>query len=311
MKAPGLILFLTCLAAPGDILSDSSAFLGSRSPEYDPGEFVPGVAAENPVRVPFSPADSDFGVQQILGTYDGPPPIRAFGYFDVNYTDNAPAPTRALEDGSWYVSGLVGADWRPLLGSGWFADLGVVQEFYRFDNGNALDFESFQTHAGVVKTLVDIDDTLLYARYEYQRLTTGSWSETDYSAQRIRAGLQKDLFVRSRHQLAGGISIAYDLDANPERLERIEYAAELSYTWWIRDDLGATASWRGAYWDFDNLGREDWNHTVGLELAWRFSSNATAYSHVFYSNNDSNTPLGANDFEAWTAGVGIGLNLSF
>ncbi len=312
MKAPSLpLLLLVPLAASADVLSDSTAFLGPRGPQYDASDFEPDQAGEDPVLAPFSPADSDFGVQQILGTYDGPPPVKVFAFFDINFTDNAPAPTRALEDKSWYFSGLVGADWRPLLGAGWFADVGLYQEFYRFDQSNALDFENFQTHAGVVKTLVDLDDTIFYARYEYQRLTTGSISETNYSAQRIRTGLQKAFYTRARQQLAGGVSVALDLDANPERLERIEYAAELSYTWWLAQNLSATASWRGAFWDFDNGGREDWNHTAGVELAWLFCPHASAYTQVFYSNNDSNSPLGVNDFEAWTAGIGIGLNVSF
>lgn len=312
MKAPSLLLLLLVpLAARADVLSDSAPFIGSPGPDYDAGEFVPPQAGDEPVPAPFSPADSDFGVQQILGTYDGPPPVNVFGYLDFNYTDNAPAPTRALEEGSYYFSALLGADWRPRLAGGWFADIGLYQEIYRFDQGDALDFENFQTYAGVVKTLVDLDDTVFYARYEYQRLTSGSISETDYSAQRIRTGLQKALFTRARQQFAGGISVAYDIDANPERLERIEYAADLSYTYWLLSDLSATASWRAAYWDFDNGGREDWNHIAGLALAWRLCPHATAYTQVFYSTNDSNSPLGINDFEAWTAGVGIGLNLSF
>ena len=201
--------------------------------------------------------------------------------------------------------------WQPQIGSGWFADLGLVQEFYQFEASNALDFENFQTHLGVVKTLVDLDDSVFYARYEYQRLTTGSWSTGDYSAQRIRTGLQKDLFVRSRHHLAAGISAAFDIDANPERLERSEYALDLSYTYWILDNLRTTASWRGAFWDFDQGGREDWNHTAGIEMAWNFTPNATAYTNVFYSDNDSNSPLGVNDFSAWQMGVGVGLIFNF
>lgn len=311
MKAPGLLLLLFPLAASGDVLSRSTPFTGSGSPFYESEDFAPERAGEDPVLAPFSPADSDFGIQQVLGTYEGPPPVHVFANLDFNYTDNAPAPTRALEDPSWYFSGLVGADWQPRIACGWFADVGLYQEIYRFDEGNALDFENFQTHAGVVKTLVDLDDTLFFARYEYQRLTSGSLSETDYSAQRLRVGLQKALLVFPHHQVAAGVNVAYDLDANPERLERIEYAAELSYTWWILNDLTATASWRGAYWDFDNGGRADWNHTAGIELAWAFSPHATLYSNVFYSNNDSNAAFGVNDFESWSTGIGVGLNLSF
>jgi hypothetical protein len=32
---------------------------------------------------------------------------------------------------------------------------------------------------------------------------------------------------------------------------------------------------------------------------------------VFYTNIDSNAASGANDFEAWQSGLGLGLNYSF
>lgn len=311
MKAPCFLLLALPAALKGDILSDFGTFAGSESPEYNANDFVPDRVGADPSQAPFSPADSDFGVQQVLGTNDGRAPIHVFANVDLAFTNNAPARTRALEDESWYLSELIGASWQPCLGAGWFADLGAFQEFYQFESGNALDFDNFQTHLGVVKTLVDLDDTVFYTRYEYQRLTTGSWSTGDYSAQRIRTGLQKDLLVRSRHHLGAGISACFDIDANPERLERDEYAVDLSYTYWILDDLRATASWRGAYWDFDNGGREDWNHTAGVELAWNFNSKATVYTNVYYSDNDSNSPLGVNDFSAWQFGLGLGLILSF
>lgn len=311
MKALRFALIFLPVVAHGDILSEFGTFAGSGSPDYDANDFVPDRVSDDPTQAPFSPADSDFGVQQVLGTYDGPPPVYFFANLDIAYTDNAPAQLRALEDESWYAAALIGMSWQPCLGAGWFADFGLLQEFYQFDSPNALDFENFRGHLGVVKTLVDLDDTVFYARYEYQRLSTGSWSTGDYSAQRLRSGFQKDLFVRSRQHLAAGISAAFDIDANPERLERQEYAADLSYTYWMRDDLRATASWRGAFWDFDNGGREDWNHTAGVELAWRFNPYATAYTSIYYSDNDSNSPLGVNDFSAWQAGVGLGLIISF
>lgn len=311
MKVPSLLLLLGSVAVHGDILSNFSPFTNRTSQDYDPNEYVPEIPLENSEFAPFSPADSDFGVQQILGTYDGDPPIHTFFNLDINFTTNAPAPTRALEDGSYYTSAVIGANWQPLLGKGWFADIGLAQEFYQFEQNDALDFENFHTHVGLVKTLVDLDDTVFYTRYEYQRLTVSSFTDADYNAQRIRAGLQKALLTRHHQQLSAGINVAYDIDANPEFLERIEYAVDLSYTYWFREDLSATLSWRGAYWDFDNFGREDWNHIAGLELAWKFHRNASLYSHLYYSNNDSNSPLGVNDFESWTTGIGFGLIYNF
>jgi hypothetical protein len=311
MKTTGFAFLLTVIAVQGDVLSDFSPFLGSPNPDYDPGQLEPGTAVSDPSYAPFSPADSDFGTQQVLGETPERAPLRFFFNLDVNYTDNAPAAVRALEDGSFYVSTLIGASWQPHIANGWFADVGFFQEFYEFDKGDAIDFENMQPYVGVVKNLVDLDDTVFFARYEYQRLTTGSFSTSSYSAQRIRTGLQKSLFVTSRQQLAAGISAAFDIDANPEFLERNEYAGELSYTYWLSDALSATALWRCAYWDFDNAGRHDWNNLVGLELTYRFCTHASVYSSIYYSDNNSNSPFGANDFQSWQVGLGIGINYSF
>lgn len=311
MKTPGIALLFTTFAVQGDVLSDFSSFLGSPNPDYDPARFDPGNALADPSYAPFSPADSDFGVQQILGVTPDRAPVYFFLNLDVNYTDNAPATTRALEESSLFVSTTIGASWQPKIANGWFADIGIFQEFYEFDQGDAIDFQNMQPYIGVVKNLVDLDDTVFFARYEYQRLTTGSISDSSYSAQRIRTGLQKTLFLTSRQQLAGGVSAAFDLDANPERLERNEYAVELTYTWWFSDALSTTALWRGAYWDFDNAGRHDFNQIAGIELNYRICDNVFAYSSVYYSNNDSNAPFGVNDFQSWQIGLGLGLNYSF
>ncbi|MEP4079787.1 hypothetical protein [Haloferula sp.] len=311
MKALGIALLLSSVAVHGDVLSNFSPFLGSPEPDYSPQDLVPDQSMEDARYAPFSPADSDFGVQQVLGARPDRAPVNFFLNFDLNYTDNAPAPTPAMEDGSWFSSILIGASWQPHIACGWFADVGITQEFFDFDEGNATDFENMQPYFGVVKNLVDLDDTIFYARYEYQRLTLGSFSNSNYSGQRLRAGLQKSLFVTSRQQLAGSISTAYEFKSDPGRFERMEYAAELTYTWWFTDDLAGTASYRAAYWDFDSFGRHDWNHTAGVELTYRICKNASAYTNVYYSNNDSNSAFGVNDFEAWQAGLGIGLNYSF
>ncbi|GAA5483781.1 hypothetical protein [Haloferula sargassicola] len=311
MKTTGLALLALAVVAHGDVLSDFFPFLGSPDPAYEDPARKSAVRESDSGLAPFSPADSDFGVQQVLGDATIAPTFHLLGSISANVTDNAPGATRALDDSSWYANLLLGAIWEPRLPAGWTGDVGVTQEFYEFERDQAIDFQNLTVRAGVVKNLVDLGDTIFYARYEYQRLVTGSWSEGDYSAQRIRTGLRKVLFLGSHHQLLGGVSAALDLDANPELLERNEFALDLAYTWWLTRDLGATLSWRGSYWDFDNGGREDWNHTVGLRFDWQTCPASTLFAHVYYSNHDSNTPLGVNDSESWHSGIGLGVQLAF
>ncbi len=320
MRIPVLLPLLLC---PSLALAQSPStidrFLGSSRPDYDPAQLEAENTDAGRTFAPFSPADSDLGVQEVLGEYKGLPPVRVEVSTDFYWTDNAPAATRPLDDESWLWAGRIAASWQPRIAAGWFADVGVEQQWFRFDQGDATDFENFAAHAGVVKSLTSLDDLLVYGRFEYQMLTTGSFGDSDYDATRVRIGAQKVLFNSTHHQLSAGISGAFDLDADPKNLERNEYALDLSYTYFITDTLSATASWRGAIWDFDSQvgfgpfreDRQDINQVVGVELAWHPCKNSRISTSVFFSDNNSNTTRGANDSQAWTVGLGVGATFEF
>ncbi len=302
---------LPVLSAHGDILSDTAPFVRSASPAYSPEGMESSTGLVDPQFTPFSPGDSDLGVQEILIERPAVAPLHVSVGVDLHYTDNAPSSLFSTGDSSFLFTTRLGMAWKPHLGNGWFADIGFVQEFYEFDDSSALDFENSMPYVGIVKNLVDLDDTIFYFRYEYQRLTTGSFSESAYHASRVRTGLQKSLISTPRHQLSAGISIAYDLQAGPDALERNEYAAELSYSYAITEKLSTVAIARSAIWDFDDNGREDKVHTAGVELIYNFTDNASVSTGLYYNQNNSNSPFGANDSKSWQGGLTVGLNYSF
>ena len=313
MKSSHVLLIPVFIAASvhADVLSDLSPFLGSSRPDYDPASIEPDSAAGNPGYAPFSPADSDLGVQQVLGSYGGLPPVKVTFDTSVSYTNNAPGAFPSDDDAAWFSASRLAVSWRPRIACGWFADIGLAQDLFRFEGSKAVDFENSEPYLGVVKSIPELDDLVFFARYEYQRITTGNHSDSNYSAQRIRTGLQKDLLLTSRYQLSAGVDAAFDISANANALERNEYSADVSYTYWFADRLSSTLSWTGSMWDFSHDGREDCSHIVGLELTWTPCRNTRIYTNLFYTNHDSNAAFGANDFEAWQSGVGLGLNYSF
>ena len=304
-----LSIFFPTLAG-ADVLSETSPFLGSANPRYDPTEFEPD-AFGSPVYSPFSPADSDIGFQQILGTYKGRPPVNVAFDTSLNITNNAPGLTAASNDSSWFSASRLSASWRPLITYGWFADIGVSQEVFRFERNDHAGFENFEPYLGVVKSIPDLDDLLFYCNYSYQRITRDNFSTTSYAAQQIRVGFQKSLILTTHHQLTAGIESTLNLTANQDILEHNEYAVDLAYTYWFTDDLSAVFSWTGGMWDFRQGGREDWSQVLGIELSWSPCKNARIYTNVYYSNYDSNVRSRVNDFEAFQSGIGIGINYSF
>ncbi len=303
---------LSATAASADVLTSTQRFfgLGGQSPSYSEGgeEVFPSALDQ----APYSPADSDLGVQEILVERPESTPVQFDISTSIFVTDNAPT-TGFLtgSDSSWISATAASLAYRPHIAYGWFADMGLGYDFIRFDDSAATDYENLNLRLGAFRIFPELDDAVLFVRYEYQRLTTGSLANGDYNAQRIRAGLQKTLWSAPRHRLSTTLSTAYEWSAHPASLERNEFALDLSYRYSITDAIYTVASARGYRFEYDQAGREDWTYSMGLELIWQINQNFSASTSLFFDKNDSNTGFGANDFQAWTAGVGVGMQLSF
>ncbi len=299
------------LCSQADILSSTQRFfgMGGQVPQYADGneDLEPTALGQ----APYSPADSDLGIQSILVPRGDREPLIFVFNTSISRTNNAPSGNPATDRDSWISNSSMSLTWRPHLVYGWFADLGVSQDLIRYDRPNALDFENFNLRAGVYKSLAELDDTILFARYEYQRLTFTSLSDGQYNAQRIRAGLLKTLWEMPGHQVTGGLSGAFEWSAHPSLVMRNEYAADLAYLYSITSSLYAVASARIARSNFDEFGRDDWTFGSGIELVWQINPDCKATASVYYDRNDSDTFGNANEYQSWTTGVGVGFQWEF
>ncbi|MDP4626097.1 MAG: hypothetical protein NWT08_13280 [Akkermansiaceae bacterium] len=174
------VFVISSMASQADVLSSTQRFfgLGGQFPDYaeESDELNPSVIDQ----APYSPADSDLGVQEILVPRSDRQPI----FFDfstaVYRTDEAASGSLnangTLNNGSSWVSATsLALSWRPHVHKGWYADVGVGLDVLRFDRTSAADFENLNLRAGVFKLLPDLDNTILFARLELQRITSGSY----------------------------------------------------------------------------------------------------------------------------------------
>ena len=226
-------------------------------------------------------------------------------------TDNAPSGSRLTDEPSWLSSSRASVTWRQHIVNGWFADLGVYQDYLWFSNSSATDYENLTTRAGVFKFFPDLDDAVIFATYEYQRLTTGSLDDGDYNAQRIRVGVQKTLWAIPGQQLSTSLNGAYEWTARPKNLQRNQLGIDLNYRYSFTDRIYALATARAYYFNYDEFGREDWAYEFGTQLVWQMTRNIQANASVYYNKNDSNSFGDFADYEAWTGGVGIGFQVAF
>ncbi len=304
-------LFVGFTAANADVLSSTQRFLDKEDnfDEYteNSGE-VDGFEVDE---VPYSPADSDIGVQEVLVERDEVAPVIFRFSTAIFRTDNAASGSFFGDEPSWVSSTSASAIWRPHLVDGWFGDFGAGVGILQFEDSRAIDNENYSGRIGIYKNFPDLDDTIFFARYEYQLLGTGSLQDSDYTAQRIRAGLQKTLYAAPRHRITAGLSGAFEWTANPERLQRDEIEMDVSYRYSITDNLYTLASAGVSKFEYEDFGREDWSYGLGLELIWEMTRNFQLSASVFYDKNDSNTPFGINDYQSWTGGLGVSCQWAF
>jgi hypothetical protein len=262
-------LLVGAAAANADILSSTQRF-------FDQGDEFTNYSEDESGRVdgfevgevPYSPADSDLGVQEVLVEREDVAPVIFRFSTAIFRTDNAAGNNFFGDEPSWISSSRASATWRPHLINGWFGDFGVGMDFLRFEDDSAIDYENYSGRAGIYKNFPDLDDTVFFARFEYQSLNTGSLFDSNYDAQRIRVGLQKTLYAASRHRLTTGLSGAYEWAANPDRLQRDEIEANLTYRYAFCDDVYTLVTVDVSRFDYQDFGREDWSYGLGLEVVW-------------------------------------------
>jgi len=89
---------------------------------------------------------------------------------------------------------------------------------------------------------------------------------------------------------------------------------DLAYRYAIVDNIYTVLSTRVSGYDYDQGDREDLTFGAMLELNWQISPNVTAMASVSFDKNNSDSTAGLaalNDYESWSAGLGVGLNWSF
>ncbi|MGJ8645146.1 MAG: hypothetical protein ACSHX9_17220 [Luteolibacter sp.] len=307
------VFVISSMASQADVLTSAQRFfgLGGQVPEYseETGELNPTVIDQ----VPYSPADSDLGVQEILVPRSDKQPI-IFDFSTAIYRTDEAASGNPLSNGSSWVSATsLALSWRPHMHKGWYADVGMGLDVLRFDRTSAVDFENLNLRAGVFKLLPDLDNTILFARLELQRITSGSYGNADYNAQRIRAGLQKILWSAPRHQLSSSLSSSYEWTSRPLTVQRNDISLEAVYQYSITNNLFTRVSAKASRFDYEQLSRKDWTYAFGLELIWQMTENFSANASLFFDKNDSNTPafISFDEYETWTTGLGVSAQLTF
>lgn len=270
---------------------------------FDPSPYSEQDLDEEKQFAPESSGDSDLGEQFILKRYSDKTPIRFRVETGLFWSDNITSSSFSKND-DWLWANRFGASWRPRLGNNLFLDTYLEEDIYRYDT-NGLDFESTEFGLGLVKIFPNLGDLVTFARYEFEHIDADTFfgPDTSNSYHRIHIGGHKNFLNEAKHTAYIAADAIFDLDADPVTTERNEFAVHLGYTWHATDQISTTAFYRAAWIDYQNVSREDVFQTAGVELAYTVSEAIELKTSLIYGNNESDSPFGFNDYDAFQAGL--------
>jgi len=275
------------------------------SDNFDPSPYSEADLDEQKQFAPESDGDSDLGDQFILKRNSAKrTPIRARLETGAFWVDNVRSANTDEQD-DWFWATRAELSWRPRLSNGLFLDTYLREDIYRYDR-SGLDFESTEIGLGIVKVFPEFGDLVTFARYEFEHINAGSpggSSDTSNHFHRIHLGANRNFVNLPEHTAYAALDASFDLDTDPAYTEREELALHLGYTWHPTDKIATTFFYRAAFIDYQNVDRGDLFQTTGVELAYTISDAVKIKTSFVYGNNDSDTPLGANDYETMQAGL--------
>lgn len=313
----GLMLVVSQPLLGADVFSPINRVPGLANGGFNTGTLEDYEVDEDSSFAPSSAGDSDLGEQFILHPQPTRAPIRGRFYSDVYWSDNL-ASTNSHEKEGFFWANTIEAAWRPKLAENLFLDTLVGQDIYVYEAG-LLNFQSTRLGLGLIRAVPSLGNLSLTARYEFFYSHSNNPSYPVLSTKkhlndrfhRLRFGANRPLFVSKKDSVFLALEAAFDLQADPDALEEFEYSSLLGYTHNFTDQLRLSTFYRLAWSDYRNTSRQDWNQIIGLELSYALSEAVRCHSSLLYSHNDSNTTLGFNDFDAFQAGLGVGLSAKF
>lgn len=264
---------------------------------------------------PRSDGDDDLGQQVILKETPKQRPFRFSSDAYLFWTDNARHEKKdGVED--TFFGWRVAAEWEPRITNRLYGDVGISQDWFRYDKLESLDFEALEVTAGFYYVMPELADSVLFLQYQYQWLTHGS--EELLSSHSIRFGVQKVFLLDRRNSLHFSLAGDWDVDSSVDSIERDEYSAELAWRFKLMPNLVLGLGYRYTCLDYRNkdpfaLDRDQQRTDNLHELAFNISYTPTSWLEIYagctYAFNRST--VSSQNYDAGNAGGGLGVRIKF
>lgn len=256
---------------------------------------------------PSTPGDPDLGVQQILKRKETYQPFRLQGSVEGFFTNNV-ALVKDGRQSDAYLVGTVGASWVPKINELFYGEISATQQFFRYDEFRALDFDSLNLGGGLTHYWSALAHLATTARYNYNRLTDTDRGKEFFRNHQASLSVSKT-FAHTRNLFTFVDGTALFSFSDPYASQRWEYALSGGIFGRITRAWDAQASYRIALYDYFTDGRDDLNQSINLQTSYHFTKWARIGATTTFTFNNSTQPI--FDYDAINTGGGLYLNLKF
>lgn len=254
-----------------------------------------------------SEAASEFGETVVIQKQVAFDPWRVEVDFQAYHTDNVALAPRRVED--WFFRAGLEVSYLNRLAGGWNAELFFGQDFIRYDEFDALDFDLTKAGAGVSTKLSWLGDTTMLVRYQFEYLADPGWSGRILTSHSITAGLIKSWKVGDGQRLYLGVLCEPDLAVDRDISMRHENALHVGWSIKLTDKLTARISGRASYNSSPNADRQDWNYLAKVSASYALTDWASIGASTSFMWNHSSRDR--YDYRNQLTGASVGFELQF
>jgi hypothetical protein len=253
-----------------------------------------------------SPNDADIGEQEILKRVERYEPFTVSVATPFYYTSNV-ALARNGEQGDVLFAPAADVTYAPRLSRTLFASFTLQRQEFYYDKFSALNFGSFDFHAGLSTILPKAHNLILHAEYDYNRLTFSNSFNDFFNNHSIFLSAELPFRFGRAQQLSLGVDTNVSLDASPSAPQRDEFDVYAGYAVNLSRSFSLSAVGRVFVRDYRTISRNDVSEILALTANYRISKyfSVGAASTLAWSQSSKSV------FDYDVANIGGALSLTF
>ena len=255
-----------------------------------------------------SPNDKDIGEQEILKRREEYKPFTISIYSPFYWTSNAALVSSGEQDDVLVAPG-VSLMYQPRITERLYGQVGVVQQFFFYDQLTELNFASLDVIAGLVYYLPQFHNLSLRAYYDFNRLTDTDNFDEIFVDNSIILNAELPFRIARAQQIFFGVNLNLSFCGNPESPRRNNYSLYANYDLALSRSFSLDAGFQFVVRDYYSGDRTDVNEILALSANYRVRDWFTVSALSSFAWNQSNHSV--FDYSVANIGGGVALTLKF